>query len=98
MNSHLAGKDVPVPVVGPGTPNCAAPMQMHQNGCFKGWAMFHVVSAAGGSSKTITGYFLPEFVSLPLTVGECTPAQQAAGTCGVISASPFGAYLVRLTN
>jgi len=98
VNSYLAGKDVPVPVVGPGSPNCAAPMQTYQNGCFKGWAVFHVVSAAGGSSKTITGYFLSEFVSLPLTVGECTPAQQAAGSCGVISASPFGAYLVRLTN
>ena len=61
--------------------------------------MFHVISAQGGSSKTITGYFLSDFKSLPLTVGECTPAQQAAGSCGVIaSGSIFGQYLVRLTD
>ncbi len=93
VNSHLAGKDVPVPIVGP----CPAGSP-HADGCFKGWALFHVVSAAGGSSKTITGYFLSDFKSKPLTVGECTPAQQAAGTCGVVSTSPFGAYVVRLSN
>ena len=27
------------------------------NGCFKGWAMFHVISASGGSDKDINGYF-----------------------------------------
>ncbi|MHB8891145.1 MAG: hypothetical protein ACYC65_03780, partial [Candidatus Limnocylindrales bacterium] len=98
VNANMAGRDVPVPIVGPGNPNCAAPSQGHQDGCFKGWAMFHVTSAAGGNSKTITGYFLSDFVSLPLTVGECTAAQQAAGSCGVISESPFGGYVVRLTN
>jgi Flp pilus assembly protein TadG len=98
VQSYLNGHNVPVPIVGPGTPNCAPPMQAHQDGCFKGWAMFHVISASGGSSKTITGYFLSDFVSMPLTVGECTAAQQAAGSCGVISESPFGAYLVRLTD
>ena len=99
VNTHLAGKTVPVPIVGPGSPNCAPPQQAHQDGCYKGWALFHVVSASGGSDKTITGYFLPDgFQSEPLTVGSCTPAQQAAGTCGVIGASPFGGYLVKLTN
>jgi Flp pilus assembly protein TadG len=98
VQQHLAGKVVPVPIVGPGSPNCATPMDGHQDGCFKGWALFHVISASGGSDKTITGYFLSDFISKPLTVGECTAAQQAAGTCGVISQSPFGAYIVRLTN
>lgn len=98
VQSHLAGKVVPVPIVGPGTPNCASPMQQHQNGCFKGWALFYVISASGGSQKDIRGYFLSDFQKSPLTVGECTPAQQAAGTCGLISQSPFGAYVVRLTN
>ena len=98
VQANLAGRNVPVPIVGPGTPNCAPPSQAHQDGCFKGWAIFHVTSASGGSDKTITGYFLSDFVSLPLTVGECTAAQQAAGSCGVISQSPFGAYVVRLTN
>jgi Flp pilus assembly protein TadG len=98
VQTYLAGEDVPVPIVGPGSPNCAPPSTAYQNGCFKGWAMFHVISAAGGSSKTITGYFLTDFVSQPLSVGACTAAQQAAGSCGVISSSPFGAYVVRLTN
>jgi hypothetical protein len=98
VNTYLAGKTVPVPIVGPGTPNCAAPQEAHQDGCYKGWALFHVISASGGSDKTITGYFLDDFVSEPLTVGSCTASQQAAGTCGVISESPFGGYLVRLID
>jgi Flp pilus assembly protein TadG len=93
VDSYLAGKDVPIPIVGPcptGSP--------HPDGCYKGWALFHVISASGGSNKTITGYFLSDFKAKPLTVGECTPAQQAAGTCGVISSNPFGAYVVRMSN
>jgi hypothetical protein len=99
VNTYLAGTDVPVPIVGPGNPNCAAPSTGYQNGCFYGWAMFHVMSASGGSSKTITGYFSSDFRRQPMTVGECTPAEQAAGQCtGAIQTSPFGAYVVRLTN
>jgi Flp pilus assembly protein TadG len=90
VDSYLAGTDVPVPIVGP------CPNDPSNEGCFKGWAMFHVVSADGGSAKTITGYFLSDFKTLPLTVGECTPAQEAAGSCGVINVSVFGAYTVRL--
>ncbi len=98
VNAYLAGKDVPVPIVGPGNPDCTSPSG-YQNGCFYGWAMFHVVSAQGGSSKTITGYFIGDFKRQPMTVGECTPQEQAAGQCtGAIEQSPFGAYEVRLTN
>lgn len=90
---------VPVPIVGPGNPNCAAPQQSHQDGCFKGWALFYVISAQGGSQKDITGYFISDFKQTPLTVGECTAQQQGAGTCGIIdTGSPFDAYVVRLTN
>jgi Flp pilus assembly protein TadG len=97
VNSGLAGDDVPIPVVGPCPPGPPAPA--HPDGCFKGWAMFHVVSASGGSAKTITGYFLGDFISKPLSVGECTAAQQAAGTCGVIdNNSPFDNYNVRLSE
>jgi hypothetical protein len=96
VNSNLAGQNVPIPIVGPCPPGQPAG---HTDGCFKGWAMFHVVSASGGSSKTITGYFLSNFIQQPLTVGECTPAMQAAGTCGDIPANlPFGQYFVRLSN
>ncbi len=97
VDGLLRGKTVPIPVVGPGSPNCAAPQQSQQNGCFKGWALFTVISADQGGKK-IRGYFTGNFVRQPLTVGECTPAQQAAGTCGVIAANPFGAYVVRLTD
>jgi hypothetical protein len=95
VDQYLAGQDVPVPIVGPGP--CDPNSQ--PDGCFKGWAMFHVVSAQGGSSKTITGYFTGNFVGQPLSIGECTPAQQAAGTCGLIPPiSPFDNYDVRLTD
>lgn len=98
VNTYLAGKDLPVPIVGPGTPNCTSPTG-YRNGCFYGWAMFHVVSAQGGSSKSITGYFTSDFKRQPLTVGECTPTEQAAGQCtGDIETSTFGAYIVRLSN
>jgi Putative Flp pilus-assembly TadE/G-like len=100
VNSYLAGHDVPVPIVGPGNPDCPYGPPGHPDGCFKGWAMFHVISAAGGSSKSITGYFLPTgFVQQPLTVGECTAAMEAAGACGKIPDDlPFGQYFVRLSN
>ena len=94
VNSWLAGADVPIPIVGP----CPPPATPNADGCFKGWAMFHVISASGGSDKTITGYFLTNFIRQPLTVGACTAAMQAAGTCGRIPTSVFGAYAVRLSN
>lgn len=93
VNTHLINTDVPIPVTGP----CPPPNQANQ-GCFKGWAMFHVLGASGGSDKTITGYFLDDFVRQPLTVGECTAAQEAAGSCGVITVNIFGAYAVRLSD
>lgn len=97
VNAALSGDNVPIPVVGPCPPGPPAPA--HPDGCFKGWAMFHVVSASGGSDKTITGYFLSDFISRPLSVGECTAAQQAAGTCGLIDPnSPFDNYYVRLSE
>lgn len=92
IDTHLSGKTVPVPVVGP------CPGNPTNQGCFKGWALFHVTGAAGGSTKQIYGYFLDSFVRQPLSVGECTSAQQAAGTCGQIAPSQFGAIVVRLTN
>lgn len=99
VNQYLAGTEIPVPIVGPGNPGCVSPQQAHPDGCFKGWAMFHVISAAGGSSKTITGYFTGDFQGKPLSVGACTAAQQAAGTCGVITSSgPFDNLFVRLTQ
>jgi hypothetical protein len=98
--AEVAGRDVPVPIVGPPTaPHTTCNGTTYQNGCFKGWAMFHVTSASGGSDKIITGYFLENFRSAPLTVGECTPAQAAAGTCGlIVDTSDLDTYHVRLTD
>ncbi len=97
---HLAGKNVPVPIVGPPiAPATTCTGSTYTNGCFKGWAMFHVISASGGNDKVIRGYFLENFRTKPLTVGECTPTQEAAGTCGtIISSSPFDNYTVKLTD
>ena len=99
MQQFLAGTDVPIPIVGkPTSPATTCNSSSYTDGCFKGWAMFHVISASGGSSKNIRGYFTGEFQSSKLSVGACTAAQQAANSCGVIDTSVFGAYDVRLTN
>ena len=95
VDTFMAGADVPVPIVGPGP--CDPNGQ--PDGCFKGWAIFHVVSAEGGSNKTITGYFTGEFIGSPLSIGSCTPQQQADGTCGVIPTSTdFDNYTVYLSD
>lgn len=94
VNAQLAGKEVPIPIVG----NCPGG-NPSAGGCFKGWAMFHVNYADGGSCKCINGYFLQDgFQRYPMTVGECTPAQQAANQCGFVDVNFFGAYTVRLVD
>jgi Flp pilus assembly protein TadG len=89
IQTYLAGTDVPVPITGP------CPGDPSNEGCFKGWAMFHVTSAAGGPDFIITGYFTGNFIGTALSIGECTPA---ITECGVISTSPFGAYDVVLVE
>jgi Flp pilus assembly protein TadG len=99
-NDELTGRDVPIPIVGPPTaPATTCKDTTYENGCFKGWAMFHVTGATGGSDKIITGYFLENFRSAPLTVGECTPTQAAAGTCGlIVDTSALDSYWVVLKD
>jgi Flp pilus assembly protein TadG len=62
VNTTLAGLNVTVPIVGPPVPGQSFCNDgSHVVGCFRGWALFHVVSAAkigGGEEGTITGYFL----------------------------------------
>jgi len=76
VNQYLSGLDVPVPVV-------------DDNGNFQGWATFHIVSADGGPSKTITGYFRSNFVSQRLTIGNCS-----GGSCPRF----LGSYVLKLVN
>ncbi len=58
VDTYLSGKDLPVAVV-------------DNNGNFMGWAMFHVSSASGGSTKQVRGYFLSSFASANLRVTSC---------------------------
>jgi Flp pilus assembly protein TadG len=76
VNQYLSGQDVPVPVV-------------DDNGNFQGWATFHIVSADGGPSKTLTGYFESNFVNQRLTIGNCS-----AGSCPRF----LGSYVLKLVN
>jgi Flp pilus assembly protein TadG len=92
VDTYLSGKSMPVPVVGAGP--CLAPQQAYLNGCFKGWAFFHITGASGGSNKHITGYFDDNFVQSPLSVGDCQPNQQSY--CGIISAGQLDNVVVRL--
>jgi hypothetical protein len=55
-----------------------------------GWAMFHVVSAEGGSQKDVNGYFLTDFNAAQLTVGDCSPSP-CDGTPGIL-----GSYALKL--
>jgi Flp pilus assembly protein TadG len=59
IQAHLAGQDVPVPVV-------------DDNGNFMGWATFHITSAQGSSVKKVFGYFKSPMINQRLTVGGCS--------------------------
>ena len=99
VDTELSGKSLPVPIVGPPTaPNTTCNGTPYMDGCFKGWALLHIISA-DGPLKYIYGYFEPSgFQRYPLTVGECTPEQAAANQCGIIELNAFGAYAVRLVD
>lgn len=76
VDQYLSGRDLPVPVV-------------DTNGNFMGWSTFHVISASGGSSKTIRGYFLANFESARLGITSC-----AANDCPRY----LGSYILKLTD
>jgi hypothetical protein len=95
VNQYLAGQTVPVPITGPGP--CSDGGQA--GGCFVGWALFHVVSAQGGSQKDITGYFIGKFTASQLSVGECpTPNDPAASGCGIIGGGSLDNLIVQLVE
>lgn len=76
VDDHLAGQDVPAVVV-------------DDNGNFMGWSMFHVVSAEGGGTKRVTGYFLADFQTSRLGITAC-----AALACPRY----LGTYVLRLSG
>jgi Flp pilus assembly protein TadG len=95
VNQYLAGHTVPVPIVGPGPCDTGG----QAGGCFVGWALFYVVSAHGGSSKDITGYFTGKYTASALSVGECpTPNNPAASGCGIIGGGSLDNLIVQLTE
>ena len=59
VDTCLSGQDVLVPIVAPVGTLCND--GVHSGGCFEGWALFHVVSAEGASTKAIQGYFVSGF-------------------------------------
>jgi hypothetical protein len=79
VNTHLSGKDLPAPIV-------------DHAGNFMGWAMFHVISATGGSGKYLTGYFLPTHFHASLSIEDCTPTP-CTGTSG-----GYGTYVLKLID
>lgn len=96
VNTTLGGLDVAVPIVGgpiPGESTCND--GSHTVGCFRGWALFHVVSATkngGGEDGTITGYFLTGI----------TRSASVDSVCAVGSAACdglfHGVYVIKLIN
>ena len=96
VQTDLAGTDVPVPIVGPpieGRDFCND--NSHTDGCFRGWALFHVVSAnklGGGEEGTITGYFLTGI----------TRSASASEVCAVTDATCggffHGIYVIKLID
>jgi Flp pilus assembly protein TadG len=98
VDLEMRDEIVPIPIVGPAVApatTCSNPTS-YTDGCFKGWALFHVISADLGS-KRIYGYFEESFVASPLNVGECPP--NPTSPCGLPDdESPFNRLIVRLTD
>jgi hypothetical protein len=96
INTVLAGTDVPVPIVGPpvaGQSFCND--GTHDVGCFRGWALFHVVSAnklGGGEEGTITGYFLTGITRSASATDVCAVSD---ATCGGFF---HGVYVIKLID
>ena len=74
--TYLKGLEFPVAIV-------------DSNGNFMGWAMFHLNSSTGESTKEINGYFLSSFESARLNVSNC-----AANACPRY----LGSYVLKLID
>lgn len=95
VETVLAGKDVAVPIVGPPTTGTFCNDGTHDDGCFRGWAMFHVISAVkrgGGDEGTITGYFLTGITRSASATDVCAVTD---ATCGGFF---HGIYVIKLID
>lgn len=89
----IEGLDVPVPIVGPPVaPATTCTNSSDTDGCFMGWAIFHVVSIEkDGNNSDWRGWFLPmtiEYPNLLINIG-CDVT-----SCPMVGSEP----LLRLTN
>lgn len=87
----IVGLDLPVPIVGPPiAPATTCTGSSETDGCFLGWAMFHVTGfSKHGTDSHWTGWFLPTGVQYPsLTVTGCS-----GNTC-----PPLGTPILKLVN
>lgn len=89
VNTVLVGQDVVVPIVGPPlAPATTCLDGSHIVGCFRGWALFHVVSAAkngSGEDGTVTGYFISGFSRSASSGSLCTDGPACEGFHGLYS-------------
>jgi hypothetical protein len=89
VNTTLAGQDVVVPIIGePISPATTCTDSTETNGCFRGWALFHVVSAAkngSGEDGTVTGYFTSGFSRSVSYSSLCTAGPACEGYHGLYS-------------
>lgn len=98
VNTVLAGQDVVVPIVGPPStgqycdPDDSGPGN-HTNGCFRGWALFHIDSAqklGGTGDGRITGYFTSGISRSASATDVCTAGVNCPGFRGL--------WVVKLIN
>lgn len=89
VETVLAGQDVVVPIVGPPlAPATKCLDASHTVGCFRGWALFHIVSATkngSGEDGTVTGYFISGFSRSASSSGLCADGPACKGFHGLYS-------------
>ena len=90
--SCIVGLDVPVPIVGPPVPPATTCTNTTDtDGCFMGWAIFHVTGIAkSGANSHWLGWFLPNEVQYPNLL--------VNSNCTVTSCPEFGTPDLRLVN
>lgn len=87
----ITGVDIPVPITGTPTTGTTCNDGSHTNGCFYGWAMFHVTGIfKDGNDSGVTGWFLD-----PPTGGLKYPWLSVTD-CSGSSCPPIGSPILQL--
>jgi Flp pilus assembly protein TadG len=90
--SCIVGLDVPVPIVGPPVaPATTCSNTTDTDGCFMGWAIFHVSGIAkSGADSHWLGWFLPDEIEYPNLL--------IHSSCTISTCPAFGQADLRLVN